>query len=176
MKTIWSSTSMSTRIKETLSETSPRSQIMGAQPKRDEILRIARYDISEYPLTIPIMTIQEQINQLPDSEKEQLSDWYHTFKELYNHRVTLFVALCNSINDHANQISAITNCWKSKLHADWTMWDWWFIAWIWTKKWDTLTYHLPIEEWNNLTSPEIKNAPEWDGHTSDDVLRMLKNL
>lgn len=40
----------------------------------------------------------------------------------------------------------------------------------------TLTYHLPISEWDNFLSSEIDNAPEWDGHKSEDVLLLLKTL
>lgn len=37
------------------------------------------------------------IASLPENEKELVSDGYHTFKELYEHRVALFVALSNAI-------------------------------------------------------------------------------
>lgn len=33
---------------------------------------------------------------LPVEQKELVSDGYHTFKELYDHRATLFVALSNT--------------------------------------------------------------------------------
>ncbi len=127
--------------------------------------------------------INEAISQLPDTQL--VSDGYHTFKELYAHRVALFVALCNQRctyfdfkNDDAYSTIVYKSeyPWKSKLHSDWTMWDWWFIAGIGTKKWNTLTYHLPISEWYKLESYEIPKAPEWDGHTSDDVLRLLGNI
>lgn len=41
--------------------------------------------------------INKLIQGLPENKKELVSDGYHTFKELYEHRVTLFVALCNSL-------------------------------------------------------------------------------
>ena len=41
-------------------------------------------------------SIQDLINSLPDNERELLSDGYHSFKELYEHRVTLFIALANN--------------------------------------------------------------------------------
>lgn len=34
---------------------------------------------------------------MPDEKKTHLSDGYHSFHELYNHRVKLFVALCNTL-------------------------------------------------------------------------------
>lgn len=121
--------------------------------------------------------INEAIKLLPEDQKELVSDWYHTFKELYEHRVTLFVSLCN----HMERIWEMSDsykpiAWKSKLHSDGTMYDWWFIAGIWESKWKTLTYHLPISEWDKMDIREIPKAPEWDWHTSDDVIRLLKQL
>lgn len=122
-------------------------------------------------------SIQELVNKLPDDERENISDWYHTFKELYNHRVTLFVALCNTLELHNESYRWWKEKpWKSKLHSDWTMWKDWFIAWIWNKPWKTLTYHLPISEWYNLHVDELERWPEWDWHTSNDVLNLLRNL
>lgn len=119
--------------------------------------------------------INAEIEELEDHEKELVSDGYHTFKELYEHRVVLFVALITALMQQeyhpSNKI-----CWKSKKHADGTMYDGWFIAGIGLEKWDTLTYHLPISEWDNLYCDTLENAPEWDGHTSKDVIRLLRNI
>lgn len=129
--------------------------------------------------------IQWDIEHLPEEKRKHLSDWYHTFQELYDHRVKIFVALCNALV----KIDTIQHyewsqpekpifyrAWKAKKHADGTMWDGWFIAGIGTEKGETLTYHLPMEEWDNMKSPEVWHAPEWDWHTSDDVLRLLQNI
>ena len=127
-------------------------------------------------LDLQVNKINRMIQQsLPEEQHELVSDWYHTFKELYAHRVALFIALCNTMMFHWNDVE-VTHVWKSKLHSDWTMFDGWFIAGIGTRKWETLTYHLPMEEWGNLKSYEIEKAPEWDGHTSDDVLRLLRKV
>ena len=73
--------------------------------------------------------INSEIEDLIDEEKQHVSDGYHTFKELYDHRIALFLALVKSISEQeyhpANQI-----CWKSKKHSDGTMFDGWFIAGI----------------------------------------------
>lgn len=37
--------------------------------------------------------INEMIEQLPRGESNGVSDGYHTFGELYEHRVVLFIAL-----------------------------------------------------------------------------------
>jgi len=119
--------------------------------------------------------INKEIQSLPEERKELVSDWYHTFKELYAHRVALFVALLNALEEQEYHPSN-KPVWKSKLHADGTMYDWWFIAGIGLNKWDTLTYHLPISEWDKLHVNVKPHAPEWDWHTSDDVINLLYKL
>ena len=40
-----------------------------------------------------------------------------------------------------------------------------------------ITYHLPIAYWDETEFAETLDlAPEWDGHTSDDVLERLRKL
>lgn len=110
---------------------------------------------------------------------ENTSDGYHTFKELYEHRIALFKAL---------MWAHWKNAWASKVHADGSIFEGWFIAGIHTPKGD-ITYHLPIKDWeelfkcrpdetgnNNICIMTLDKAPEFDGHTSDDVLERLKNL
>lgn len=93
----------------------------------------------------------------------QLSDGYHTFDDLYYHRMILSAALMNSYNNLS---------WKSKLHADGTMFDNYFIAGIETKE-GNFTYHYHIDNWDLFKVKELDNAPEWDGHESKDVTRLL---
>ena len=40
-----------------------------------------------------------------------------------------------------------------------------------------ITYHVPLERWNETEfARTLDKAPEWDEHTSDDVLQRLKKL
>lgn len=95
-----------------------------------------------------------------------ISDWYHTFWELYKHRIHLFIALCNIYK----------NCYKSKKHNDWSCYDWWFILQLETDKWQ-ISYHLPMEYWNKCNSAkELELANKWDWHNSEDVLYRLLNI
>lgn len=112
-----------------------------------------------------IKEINEAIKLLPNTG--EVSDGYHTFDELYEHRVALFIALC----EHS-----WLKAWKSMFHYDGTMFDGWFIAGIWLEPWHTLTYHIPDDYWNELRAREIPSAPEWDGHTSKDVVKLLYEL
>lgn len=93
-----------------------------------------------------------------------VSDGYHTFNELYAHRIALFIALAKS---HAD-IS-----WKAIKHEDGTSMDGWFIAGMHLPTGD-ISYHLPDEVWDRLDLVEpLTKAPKWDGHTPADVVRRI---
>lgn len=93
----------------------------------------------------------------------RVSDGYHTFQELYDHRNHLFMALMKSFPDLS---------WKSKKHHDGSGYEGWFIAGIHLPTGD-ITYHLPEWLWVHCPAKELEFAPEWDGHTSKDVLKRL---
>lgn len=98
------------------------------------------------------------------------SDGYHTFDELYDHRIALFIALCRSMNSDSE-------VWRSKLHADGSGYENWFIMGIGKEKGRQISYHLPMIEWGATTFAEtLDRAPEWDGHTPNDVINRLKSL
>lgn len=100
----------------------------------------------------------------------QISDGYHTFDELYEHRTILFLVLCNQLKSQA------MNVWKSKKHSDGSEWKGWFIAGIGVNKGNQITYHIPIDKWDLCTSKELPKAPKYDGHSSQDVLERLQQL
>ena len=105
------------------------------------------------------------------TDEVEISDGYHTFTQLYDHRITLYIALCKKIYLSAPIV------WRSKLHSDGSSWDGWFILGIYTEKGKQITYHLPIERWNETNfAMTLDKAPEYDGHTSEDVLERLKDL
>lgn len=91
------------------------------------------------------------------------SDGYHTFDELYYHRMILFSVICNQNKERA---------WKSKLHADGTMFDDYFIVGISTREGE-YTYHYHADNWDAFDVKELKFAPEWDGHKPEDITRLL---
>ena len=64
------------------------------------------------------MTIQEQINTLPDNEKSQISDGYHTFNELYEHRCVLWICLLNTLN--SINLDSYLKIFKTQKHHDGT--------------------------------------------------------
>ena len=123
--------------------------------------------------------------ELEGEDSMDASDGYHTFTELYEHRITLFIALCRSrlladrIQDmHEGEHETFNhNVWRSKLHSDGTSFDDWFIIGIGKEKGKQITYHLPIVRWDDVDFAEtLERAPEFDGHTSEDVLERLNKL
>ena len=108
-------------------------------------------------------------------------DGYHTMDELYEHRIELFIALCR-VSAPAplyvdNKLWMGNLCWRSKLHSDDTSYDGWFVLGIGKDKGKQITYHLPLDRWDDTNFAEILDrAPEYDGHTAEDVLKRLKEL
>lgn len=105
-------------------------------------------------------------------DTNKVSDGYHSFGELYEHRIELYVALCRSLTRNEDGF-----VWKSKIHSDGSCYDGWFLLGIGTIDGLQVTYHLPTSKWDDcLFAETLEKAPEWDGHTSNDVLERLKQL
>jgi hypothetical protein len=99
----------------------------------------------------------------------EVSDGYHTFDELYEHRHALFMALLATRPGLS---------WMSHLHEDGTSMEGWFIAGVNLPQ-GPITYHLPIRLWNECAATGCLfrvNAPKWDGHTSTEVIQRLKRF
>lgn len=116
--------------------------------------------------------INESIKKLTDTN--QISDGYHTFGELYEHRITLWIALCKSLRKNNFYV------WRSKRHFDGELafGGTWFVLGVRKEKGKQMTYHLPIEKWKDtkFVRYTLDKAPEFDGHTPEDVLKRLKNI
>ena len=86
-----------------------------------------------------------------------MSDGYHTFDELYEHRFFLYLALVMRNRDKA---------WASKLHSDGTMYDGWFIVGMdigsQADKLSPAPSAVSIVERLGIVTTD---PPEWDGHT-----------
>lgn len=118
-----------------------------------------------------------------EGEHLEVSDGYHTMDELYDHRITLFIALCKLYENYVEPSKwetanpPLNKVWRSKLHADGTSYDGWFILGIGKEKGKQITYHLPLSRWVEANFAEtLEKAPEWDGHKPNDVLQRLKSL
>ena len=96
-----------------------------------------------------------------------LSDGYHTFNQLYHQRAVLFAAIVNQNKDIS---------WKSFKHSDgkycFDSNGEWFIVGIDTPE-GSYTYHYEKNYWNMFKCQELECGKEWDGHTEEDVIRLL---
>lgn len=114
-----------------------------------------------------MMQIKRNIKEMEEfKNKGLISDGYHTFDELYHHRMVLFSIICNSYKDKA---------WKSWKHSDGTMYDDYFIVGITTGKGD-YSYHYHKDNWDKFCVKELEFAPKWDGHKPSDIERLYSLL
>lgn len=102
-------------------------------------------------------------------------DGYHTFQELYDHRITLYLTLCRALYGlYQGPV------WRSKRHSDGELCfgtGSQFVLGIGKEAGKQITYHIPIERWAEADFAETLDiAPTWDEHSSDDVIDRLKTL
>jgi len=100
-------------------------------------------------------------------DASKVSDGYHTFEELYEHRCLLFIKLISCCPHYA---------WYSLKHEDGSEIKDWFIAGIQLPT-GMITYHLPDKYWHHIQETkavELEYGMKWDGHTSQDVVKRLE--
>lgn len=115
-------------------------------------------------LNVPLELLHKAWNQR--AVDGETSDGYHTFNELYHHRAVLFSKVVAIAGERA---------WKSKLHADGTMFDGWFIVGVETPE-GQATYHYAIDPyWEMFDCKEVEHAPVWDGHTPQEAIARIEH-
>jgi len=99
------------------------------------------------------------------SEIDDLSDGFHTFRQLYYQRMMLFAAIVKQNKDKA---------WKSLRHEDGELCfgGGWFIVGIDTPE-GSYTYHYEDSYFSLFDCEELERGKHWDGHTEKDVTRLL---
>lgn len=101
---------------------------------------------------------------------DDVTDGYHTVRELYEHRHALFIALMASNSSKS---------WYSFKHSDGSpCFDGYFLAGIHLPTGD-ISYHLPIDKLPLIEGKLHGNhidTPTWDGHTSKDVVDRLNQF
>jgi hypothetical protein len=149
-------------------------------------------DLARTPLTVLAsgLTTEDQAQLFNYLIKEShadtnlISDGYHTFKELYEHRITNFLILCRLYSELGSEKIAqakvpLRRVWRTVRHSDGELafGGTWFVLGIGEKAGEQITYHLPLEAWDKAYFADtLEQAPEWDGHTSEDVLNRLATL
>jgi hypothetical protein len=110
------------------------------------------------------------------TETGEISDGYHTFGELYDHRRALTAVLAGAFAEAGGPEGA----WRSKAHhpQDDPMFEGgYFIVGINLPAMGTITYHYELKHWDDFAAvPELEHAPKWDGATPDDTVTRLLGL
>lgn len=129
--------------------------------------------MAEQTFPVPIHDVINVLIKSTGVDTNKISDGYHTFGQLYDHRIELWIAVCRILSRDEDGFDT----WKSKRQSDGQEWEGWFLLGIGETSGSQITYHLPISRWDDCEFAEvIKVAPLFDGHTSNDVLERLKNL
>ena len=99
------------------------------------------------------------------TEIDDLSDGFHTFRQLYHQRMMLFATIVKQNKDKA---------WKSLRHEDGELCfgGGWFIVGIDTPE-GSYTYHYEDNYYSLFDCEELERGKHWDGHTEKDVTRLL---
>lgn len=97
---------------------------------------------------------------------QDVSDGYHTFGELYDHRRALTAALARVLRGES---------WRSKKHypSDGPMFEGYFIVGI-DLPTGTITYHYKLSHWDDFGGVlTLDHAPKWDGAAPEDTVPRL---
>ena len=96
---------------------------------------------------------------------DDLSDGFHTFRQLYYQRMMLFAVIVKQNKDKA---------WKSLRHEDGELCfgGEWFIVGVDTPE-GSYTYHYENNYFSLFDCEELERGKHWDGHTEKDVTRLL---
>ena len=99
------------------------------------------------------------------AEIDDLSDGFHTFRQLYYQRMMLFATIVKQNKDKA---------WKSLRHEDGELCfgGGWFIVGIDTPE-GSYTYHYENKYFDLFDCKILDYGKHWDGHTEKDVTRLL---
>lgn len=135
-------------------------------------------DAQKKYVTQHVQSLIDRYKSNPSFQPGEISDGYHTFNELYDHRIMLFIGFAKAYCKLKRFTLAKTKMvWKSKRHSDDSSFDGWFVMGIGESKGEQITYHLPNRYWNHCDfAMELLKAPEFDGHSSKDVLQRLEDL
>ena len=138
-------------------------------PKMEYINGELLYQAGTVPDVERLKLISLIISELDNPDKtDDVSDGYHTFDELYYQRMMLTKTVA---------LAAVTNfdkdtVYRSKLHADGTMYKDFFIV-VFNTPEGNFSYHYHMMFWGVFDFlKERPNAEEFDGHTWKDVTRL----
>lgn len=150
---------------------------------RFEIIEVAKKDIIE---STNIKSSPEEMKVLDNilfrcwqmgwldkyGDVENVSDGYHTFKELYEYRKLYNAAFFNEIAKDSKYGVV-----KSKRHynGEECFGGGWFIVMAELPT-GQISNHYELKDWDLFKVPEVETAPKWDGHTPKDAAERLEEF
>jgi len=120
--------------------------------------------------------INEGIQALSQEDRDNVSDGSHTFSELYDHRSSIYIALCKTMSRLQAENGEKLSTWKSRKHSDGSGYEGWFVLGMGITPGEQITYHLPDKYWDLANVFERERAPEWDKHTPENVIERLLSI
>ena len=120
-----------------------------------------------------IPTIQDKTTiETMKEDKGNISDGYHTFNELYEYRLLYNASMFNEL---AKQ--KLYDVHKSKRHSDGEecFGGGWFIVQAQLPT-GQISNHYEMKDWDLFQIPEKEKANPYDGHTSQDVAKRLREF
>lgn len=109
------------------------------------------------------------------SDMGHISDGYHTFDELYEHRFALWIALCRKTTHTVRE--SWNPVWRALKHSDGSYYEGWFVLGMFHEPGHQISYHLPLSKWEETDFARTRDlAPEFDGHTPADVVKRIMAL
>ncbi len=152
----------------------------------NKLIEIITAGLAEFRLRHPGLIAKEVAEKVYENIGE-FSDGYHTFDELYEARMAYNVALFNEwgsqpetgsllFGQHSmNLLCSKHDVHKSTRHHDGELCfgGGWFIV-VANLPSGQISNHYEMKHWGLFKIPETEKAKyEWDGHTSEDVIKRL---
>ena len=105
-------------------------------------------------------------------KEDNVSDSYHTFKELYNYRLQYNAAFFNML-----ALLGVYDVHKSYRHSNGELpfGGGWFIV-VAELPSGQISNHYRIEDWDKFHIPEKVYANKWDGHSGETALYRLNKF
>lgn len=123
-----------------------------------------------------VLSNPEYFEELRKWNLEEVTDGYHSFKELYEYRMLYNAAFFNLLAFLDTSLDKPIVI-KSKKHSDGEKCfssDGWFIVQAELPT-GQISNHYEMEYWDLFKVPEVEKANPWDGHTPKEAKERLLN-
>lgn len=150
---------------------------------RDDVARVANHSDDEWTCDF----LNQVLDHWPE-EKDTWSDGYHSFRELYDHRMSLFISLMKMQQEALSIVEETVGLSEEAYNQR----PWWsrqhhrggdpmFVGMVIAGMClggKQISYHLGADDWVPILKAagirELEYAVVWDGHSPNDVVNRMK--